>query len=116
MRADRRDLDDLVAERLGVVPGERVRAPVAGAGPQLDDGVRGQVGAGPLGVPGLTALPLPGRRLGRGRLGVRRVGGRGLRRVRGVLAEPGFEVGEPGFEIPDVRLHGRRQGVEDLRG
>jgi hypothetical protein len=32
------------------------------------------------------------------------------------LAEPGFEVGESSFEIPDVRLHGRWQGVEDLGG
>jgi hypothetical protein len=115
LRANRRDLNDLVPERRGIVPGERVGASAASVGLQLDDAVRGQFGTSSLGMSRLATLPLPGRRLGRGRLGVWRVGGRGLGRVRGGLTDPGLEVSESRFEIPDVRLHGRRQGVEDIR-
>jgi hypothetical protein len=115
LRANRRDLNDLVPERFGIVPGERVRASAASVGLQLDDAIRGQFGTSSLGMSRLAALPLPGRRLGRGRLGVWRVGRRGLGRVRGGLPEPSFEIGQSRFEIPNVRLHRWRQGVEDIR-
>ncbi|VTR96156.1 unnamed protein product [Gemmata massiliana] len=74
LRANWRDLNDLVPERLGIVPGERVRASVARVGLQLDDAVRGPFGTSSLGMSGLTALTLPGWQFGRGRLGMWRVG------------------------------------------
>ena len=66
-------------------------------------------------VPRLAALALAGGDLRRSCFDVRRVGRRRLRGVRRVLSEPSFEVGEPDFEITNVRLHRRRKRVEDLR-
>jgi hypothetical protein len=109
-----------------VGPGERVGAPAAGVGAQFDDGVRGQLRTGPLGVTGLTAPCLTGRNLRRGGFDLRAVGRRGLGRVGRVLVEPGLQLddalfqldhpGRLGLQPADVRLHGRGQRVEHIRG
>ena len=77
-------------------------------------------------VPGLAAAGFARRGPGRGRLPVRAVGRGRAGRVGRVLAEPGFRVddagledgdlGSDGFQRPDIRLHGRRQGGEHVRG
>jgi hypothetical protein len=54
VRANWREFQDLVANRRGVVPGERVATRPVGLRPALDDGVRRQIGAGVLGVAGLA--------------------------------------------------------------
>src|SRR5262245_17789243 len=104
MRANRRDLNNLVTERLGVGPGQRVAAPGACLRAEFNDGVRREIRAGPPAVPGLAALPPDGWDLRRGWLGVWQVRRRRPGGVGRVLVQPGFEVGEPCFEIPDVCL------------
>ena len=102
VRADGREFDDLMDERLGVVAGEGVAAVGAGRRPEFDDGVGGQDGAVVAGVAELAALGLAGRRLGRGGLDVGPIGRRRPGRVGGVLAEAGFELGDAGGEGGDL--------------
>ena len=68
----------------------------------------------------LTAPGLAGRGPGRGRLGVRRVGGRRAGGVGRGLVEAGFEVGDAGFEPGHDGGDGRpevgRDGVPEVGG
>jgi site-specific DNA recombinase len=122
-RRDRRQFGHLVPQGFGVVPGQRPCAAAAGGRPAFVDVVRA-IDQGPLvfRVAGLPAGLPPGLGLGRGPLDGRRIGRRRLRRVGRVLAEAGFQLGDPRLERrvlgpdgPDELDHGRWQAGEEFR-
>ena len=109
-RDDRRQLGDLMPERLGIVTGEGVAAPPALRRLALDDladSLGRDQGAGMTSMARLAA-PLLAR--GRGRwpsLGRGGIGGRWLGGVGGVLADPLLQGGDPPLEGLHQHRHRR---------
>ena len=119
-RADRRQLGDLMPERLGVVPGQGVAAPAASGRLALDDLAQllgRDQGACMTSMAGSSA-PLLARGRGRGPpLDRGRIGGRGPGRVGRVAAALLLQCGDPALEgvhqLRDGRFGLGREGVPD---
>ena len=95
---NRRDLSDLMAQRLRVRTGQVVAAAAAVRGPTVEDLVDllwGDQGPGVTAMAGLSTPSLARGSRGGASLDGGRVGGRGLGGVGGVLVEAFFEVSDP---------------------
>jgi hypothetical protein len=110
-----RHIPDLVAERLRVVAMQRLLAITADRRFAIVDGI-GVIDEGALCliVPVLTSRFVAGRRLGRGALEGRRIGGRWFGGIGGVLLESGFEVSEASFVSLDQSQDSGLSGGRDL--
>jgi hypothetical protein len=101
---DRRDLGDLMEQRLGVLTGQVMAAAAAVRRPTVEDLVDllwGDQDPGVTAMAGLSAPSLAGGSGRRSSLDSGRVGGRGLGGVGGVLVEAFFEAGDPLLELDD---------------
>jgi hypothetical protein len=99
-RSERRQLQDLVAERVRVLPPKGMPAPAALG--RLDNFrvIGGQQGAPPPLVPGLAAGPAAGGSARRPAFDSRRVGGGRPRGVGGVLVEAVLQLSDLLLEAP----------------